>query len=233
MGVVWEKPMQTASGSGGGADIGMGGGGGIGVGGRVPAYQAVERRGIFDFGEAHQIALAHFDEYRRTGADEEPIEFTRDLVYLSAAEWTLLLQVETLDVLSPTSVLPLRSPLVVSPRAMGAAIIKADCGGMDYHRPRANPAGLRLWDVALFGGDMSKIELVYGEQVLPEEVEAVVERLEEKYAASATSAGRMIGASGILRIEGLLWKAKLALNLVPDEVEAKIDEYLRRIPLVE
>lgn len=221
------ESIESATPSGGGAGYRGTGGGGTSIGGARPAYQIIERRGIFTFDEVHQLASSHFDQYRAVGADEELIEFTRDLVYLSAAEYSLL--PATMSTVDP--VLPLREPLRIGSQAITAAIIKADCGGLDYHYRRVGEGAVRMWDFALFGGDMSKIELIQGDRLDLGDVEELIIRLERRFADSQTTIGRLIGSSGMLRVQGLLWKAKLAVNVAPDDVEAQIDRYLERIPL--
>ncbi len=221
---------MSVTASAGGAEYVGGGGGGTNVGGNRPAYQIIEQRGIFDFSEARRVTEDHFGQYQTAGADEEPLEFTRDIVYLSAAEYALLTRVVSMG---PATMLPIQKPLTIDQNDTVAAIIKADCGAMDYHSRKGDEDAVRLWDIALFGGDMSKIELIHGSRLQLSEVENTIMQLEERYNNSHTTIGQEIGASGMLRIQGVLWKAKLALNVAPNDVEAHIDGYLQRIPLVQ
>jgi len=194
-----------------------------------PAYQIIEQRGIFNFGQAQLFASEHFAQYRGTTEAARLVEFTRDIVYLSAAEYALLTTVVTGG---DAHLLPMQGPVTVGRDAFAAAIIKADCGGLDYHTPKNHEDAVRLWDIALFGGDISKIELIHGDRLGLDQVESVIVDLEDRYTRSKTTIGRAIGTSGMLRIQGVLWKAKLALNVAPSDVESHIDDYLDRIPLL-
>ena len=231
MNMPWTYQSESYSpreGSSGGADY-RGGGGGTSVGGRRPAYQIIEQRGIFNFSQAQLIADGHFDQYRNATENVGLVEFTRDIVYLSAAEYALLTTVVNAG---GAHLLPMQAPVTVGPDAFAATIIKADCGGLDYHSPKNHEDSVRLWDIALFGGDMSKIELIYGDRLRLDQVENMIVDLEERFSDSETTIGRTIGASGMLRVQGVLWKAKLALNVAPSDVESHIDGYLDRIPLL-
>jgi hypothetical protein len=232
MTVASPEPIASAESAGGAGYRGTGGGGtgggGTGVRGGRPAYQVIERRGIFDFGEAHQVARGHFDQYHAAGVDEDQVEFIRDIVYLSAAEFSLL--PPTLTTSAP--LLPLQAPLKVGPQAITAAIVKADCTGLDYHYRRVDEDAVPLWDVALFGGDMSKIEFLQGDRLRLDSLEELILELEQRFTGSQTTIGKTIAVSGMLRVQGVLWKAKLAVNLTPADVEAQIDAYLERIPLL-
>jgi hypothetical protein len=229
MSIDWAGQRGRTAASAGEGEYGGGGGGGTTVGGSRPAYQIIENRGIFDFSEARQVAEDYFLQYREAGAEEGPLEFTRDIVYLSAAEYSLLTRAL---IIGPGPMLPIRDPLTVGPNDMVAAIIKAICSAMNVCRPKIYEDAVQLWDIALFAGDMTKIELIHGSKLQLYEVEDTIMQLEDQYAHSPTDVGRAIGASGMLRIQGVLWKAKLALNIVPNDVESNIDSYLQRIPLV-
>jgi hypothetical protein len=74
-----------------------------------------------------------FRNSKATGAEKEPLEFTRDVVYLSAAEYALLTRIVNVG---PVAMLPIQEPLTVDQNDMLAAIIKADCGAMDWCPPK-------------------------------------------------------------------------------------------------
>jgi hypothetical protein len=197
--------------------------------GQESGYQVLQRREVFDFRGTEDLAEELVHEYRGMGADEDTSNFTRDLVCLSAAEFSLM----PLITRPSGSVLPLQSPIAVPPEAVRIAAGKVDCSYMDVHRRKEKLENIRLWDVMLFAGDMSKIELLGSQELTLEDLETTVQGLEERYQRSESSVGRAIGESGVLRIQGLLWKAKLALHIDPREYEGYVDQYLERLPLSE
>jgi hypothetical protein len=188
-------------------------------------YEYVARRGVFDFSSSMHALDEIIEEYAAAGANEDEVSYTRDLTYLSAAEYALLpLYLEPAE-----SLVPLEHPLLVSHEATMVAALKVDCSTTWVHQ---RPEAAQLWDVALFAGDMSKIERILQRNPTLDDIEHLVEELESRYLEGMTSVARSIGNSGVVRVQGLVWKAKLALVHDPDRLQHHIDNYLDNIPIV-
>ena len=110
----------------------------------------------------------------------------------------------------PSQVFPIR----VSDSAVADAVYKTDCGPFMEHS-RKDPSELRPWDIFVFAGDMSKLELLglSGDDVIefagPGNMQIVVDALAGLY--NRAGLGSRVVESGLLAAQGLVWSAKLAL----------------------
>jgi hypothetical protein len=67
---------------------------------------------------------------------------------------------------------------------------------------------------------------------LPRDMTILIEVLERRHNASPVSLGQTITRSGLLRVQGLLWQARLSLlSGGEEEAERQVSEYLDKVPL--
>jgi len=186
-------------------------------------FRTIEERGLFDFGEAHAVcaeALLPFQD-----RDPRLRQFTYDFTMLSAAEY--MLAPAFANPVETEFRLPLHEPIAVAPFAVLTALAKADCGWTDLHGIKANPDAVRPWDILLFAGDMAKAELLgVGDVHDPELVDKLVWGIESMHANSVAQQGHSIAERGLVRMQGVLWKTKLALQVDPDHLETYVDDYV-------
>jgi hypothetical protein len=193
-------------------------------------FRAIEDENIFDFSEAEPACEEALASFRDAGASERALEFAQDFTLLSAAEYALVPSLADPDQTDVS--IPLDRPIVVAREAALAALATADCGWTDLHGLKSPGQPLRPWDAMLFAGDMSKAELTRAEWTpAPEDVEALVEQIEALYRSGAAPQARAIGEKGLVRIQGLIWKAKLAVQSDSGAVHDYIRAYLSSYPL--
>lgn len=191
--------------------------------GRTDAAIALdEKSGLFSFeSEAH----SRLDEFFESLSSDDPhrTDLVRSLCELSAAELALNPHYVDLD----REVL---TPIVVDDQSAQLAVLKSDTAIMGgcwqrvdlYPLPEDEPAP--LWDVTMYSADISK--LVAGplahERLTLDNVEVVVERLEDAYIKSGVPIANALVRSQLVRFQGLVWAAKLAVlhgEDVYDQVE--------------
>jgi len=193
------------------------------------------RAGIADYQDSAAREVASFiNDQQRTYPSQESGVFSleRELILLSAAEFALAPALT-----QPTeAAIPPNSPLQVTEDHARLAILKYDC-------PLSFPEHLRTeivrpWDVMVFGGDISKTELVLPDwnriNEGPHIVFDLVGQLEAMHMASGSQLAQQVVESGAIRVQGLLWRMKLSL-LIPASfgpgITEAIDEALDQLGL--
>jgi hypothetical protein len=182
--------------------------------------------GVFDLRPARP-AIEHFARaWAEAGFEATEIEHFREFTSLSTAECAL-----SGAFVSPYRLsLPLAAPIVTSPDDAMVAMTRGYCIPTRPVHTRGNPSEYKLWDVAVFAGDMHKLELALdggdtAEALLHGRLEEAITTLDARYRESPLGYADAVRRSGVLRLQGLLWKAKLALLFQPDKVEEDMLAY--------
>jgi hypothetical protein len=207
------------------------------------AADVIERLGLFDFSSARSLS-------RELGPGEVR-EQLADLILLNAAEFetvgrTLLawlsadpserapfLWYDWLRFRPAWPERPLALPIHVTPPAAALALIATDC--TPFYQHRSDPA--RLWDVAAFGGDMSKIDWLGGELGI-EGVDELWTRFDDLLELLSVRYRELSGPIGFLAaqgfpLRGLLWKARLGALLEREDLRPALEETAVRLGLGE
>jgi hypothetical protein len=188
-----------------------------------PGFRAVQESEVFDFAEALDEAELALRPFRGQGQEEH--EFALDFTLLSAAEASLVPSL--VDPINSVVSVPLEEPLHVSAEAVRVAVARADCGWTNLHGIKRGLEAVRLWDVMLFAGDMAKAELAgFDANIGLDEIVPMVEAIEQRYRESAAPEGPATADRGLVRIQGMLWTAKLALHIAPDALPEHLRTYL-------
>jgi hypothetical protein len=139
-------------------------------------------------------------------------EVRRDLAYVSAAEVALVGLIFS----------PKEAPIEVSGSDARIALAKANCTPFSGSHGPTSDADIRAWDVMLFAGDMSKLQLLgYSDPAdLRSRLVGAVEELEQRYRESPVSWARELVENGYLRLQALLWAARISLLLNPQDPQA-------------
>ncbi len=158
---------------------------------------------------------AFVNEQERRFSSEDPALFSRGmaLTYLSAAEFALLPAF-----VEPTqTVIPPAAPLSVGKDHARLAILKSDCPLSYPIHPR--DMGALPWDVMVFGGDVSKTAILLPDWQRMTEGPTVlydlVKQLEEMHRNSEFRLARDVVDRGVIRVQALLWRVKLAVTAHP------------------
>src|SRR2546421_12581173 len=170
-----------------------------------------ERYGLFRFEDAVHTCL---DEFFESLPAEDPhrSELVRSLCELSAAELALnphYLDLER-DVYAPVAVDQQSAQLAVlktTTAIMGGCWQRVDI----YPLPENEPAP--LWDVTMLSADISKLRAgpLRGEALTVENVAEVVEGLADAYRQSGVPIAEALARSQLIRFQGGIWAAKLAV----------------------
>lgn len=177
--------------------------------GDVRTPSLLEERGLFAFTlDAHE-EFARFFDNARVAERSNPI--LRELAYLTAAEYAL-----APVLVEPRNVLPVAEPFAVDAYAARVALVKGNCVIIEYHTARVREGQrLTLADVTAFSGDVSKLETVGLSSYEPPteigDIARAVDELERLHREEPSDIARRIGESGVLRLQGFLWAAKLSL----------------------
>lgn len=168
----------------------------------MAVHDLLERYSVFAY---ENDAVEEIDQLFRHFATDSFVELRRSLVYVAAAEVALVRLVFG----------PVEGPIPVTGGEARIALANANCTPFSgVHGPRT-AAEIRPWDVILFAGDMSKLQLLgYDDPAaLRERLPDVVEALEARYRESPVSWGQELVDNGCVRLQALLWGARIALLL--------------------
>ena len=182
----------------------------------MSGWEDLETLGAFGFDQARAELDRLMDPVRSVGTSPEwhdGVDLTRDLALLGAAG---------LHVAGRLGDPELEPPVAASDVGVIEArvsFLKVDCAGTFIHSHRP-PESLRLWDVLVFTGDVTKLVALGVESVvdLAENFDDTFGRLVGLYAGSASPFSRAVAASGWLHLEALVWRATLTRLLAPDQM---------------
>jgi hypothetical protein len=203
----------------------------------VSAVDIIQDRRVFSFAQARVVVEPVLDQYAATGMEDTRRRTLGEYVLLCAAEFESVRAFAASAEYVDRNGGP-RAPLTVGPSATWEALVKCDCIPYEDPCPWARAAGgapPRWSDTLLFAGDMHKVgpaldELGIAE--LPRDMTILIEVLERRHNASPVSLGQTITRSGLLRVQGLLWQARLSLlSGGEEEAERQVSEYLDKVPL--
>jgi hypothetical protein len=183
------------------------------------AALALSERRLFRF---DSLALEVIEECVRAleseGLDTRRLRFIGDLVHLSAAEFSLIPSISTPN----ENLLPLSEPLLVEDWAARLAILKTDCSpDWGCYEESVNEGTLPLWDLTLFSSDVSKMVAEEQESGRMTELDLYrhVRTIESKCVESHVPIASAFGRSGVMRVQGLIWRLKLGLAKQENLVE--------------
>jgi hypothetical protein len=191
----------------------------------VSTSRLLEELQIFDFSAARSPVegLLHEVRIRR--------QLSTELVLLSAAELSLLPAPAEGDMPDPFEeplpLVPLEAPIRVSQWAAYVATLKTDCVITRVCR-------LSLTDLSIFTGDYSKFMRVgrfLRAQSLWENFDDLFEGVEADYSRSPLPLGGWLRSRGFVRVQGVLWKAKLGMILRETDIRHPLQEYVARFGL--
>ena len=203
----------------------------------MSAVDIIQDRGVFDFNQARVIAEPTLDQYSAIGMEDDRRNSISEYTLLCAAEFESVSAFAASTEYVDRGGGP-RAPLIVGPNATWEAIVKCDCIPYEDPCPWAMYGAGKLpewWDILLFAGDMQKVRLALNElgiDHLPEDMTEIIAILERSHRDSPVSLGSTIARSGLLRVQGLLWQARLTLlSGGREEAERAVSSYLDRVPL--
>jgi hypothetical protein len=203
------------------------------------AAMELQTIGLFTFANE---AVAEIDkffghlEHSLGGVEPDTREQGRDLVYLTAAEFSLMPAIA-----NPPSdpVVPVREPITVDAYPAFLAINKTDCICLNFPwhtdgSERGQP--VPLWDVTAFAADVSKLSTVGISPVDPptdpSALHEAIKELESAHRASSNPRIQQIANAGLLQLQGFLWSSKLALPHLEagEAVKAAANEFEVTMP---
>src|SRR5437867_6247936 len=178
----------------------------------------LEGAGLFDFSEARNIAEPVIKQVAAPQLSTDDYSRYLDLAMLTAAEAALAAPYGRPLFLAPE----VPPPVLVDGVAAHFAIQKWDSSPTHPHMPRS-AADLRLWDVMLFAGDMSKVALVASESIV--EIMSgggfarIVSLLKNRYHHDDNAWAVDVANGPVLDFLGAIWHAKSAVLLDPDSAD--------------
>lgn len=191
----------------------------------VNSASLLEERRLFTFSPgARQVIFASFADL--AVHLEGNAQFLHELTYLSAAELSLIPIFER-----PRTVLPVSEALEVSELDARLALAKTNCLYVEWvcKRFQIEARPLSPLDVALFTGDVAKLEAVGLEPREPLSdigtLADAITTIEHQYREAPTDLARRTGDSGVLRLQGFLWALKLSLSTELSLQQAIDDSY--------
>ncbi len=194
------------------------------VGFESGAARALESRHLFRFDPASGAVV---DEFVTTAGGTEtatdPAELTRigEFVSLAAAEFALLDAVGTQT--------PGTAPVTVSAAQARRGLLKYNCTIILGCR-LLDPDHFGANEMTVFSSDASRIETVGmtwdAIRESPDNLHELVRRLDEAHRNHPSFLVRSVGQSGVVRIQGLLWRMRLTLAGF-DSYRGPLDEALR------
>jgi len=189
-------------------------------------YRLLEEAGLFGFRAAGELIDSAFNDIVQGRISEAERDRYFDLLMLTAGEAAL----------AGAFGLPRLSfrvrPVNVGAWAAGLALQKFDSSPTWPHF--AEPNEVRLWDVILFAGDMSKVARIAGESVW--EIAAnngfarVIDRLKSTYREGGNPVASVIASSSMLDLLGIIWHSKASVLINPDGADRSVTNYLDRLP---
>jgi hypothetical protein len=171
---------------------------------RSSASDSLHTAGLFEFSQGRSVILATLGD--PAGPDAER---GFDILQLTSAEFSLL----PVYLMPQTLRLPLTEPISVPGWAALASIVKGSCS-------LANPYHYDQINLVTFTGDAQKLQVTdNGVRYLSASDDQpdwnnLVEQLENQYREAGTPMGEALVASGVLRLQALLWAAKW-MTIVP------------------
>jgi hypothetical protein len=178
----------------------------------VGVSRALARAGIARFQHEAQgevAALLSEQLQRNPGQDADQLSESAELIRLSAAELALMAAFSATGGMQ----IPPATPLLVTDSDMRTAILKSD-NPLNLGEHPAN-SRISAYDVLTFGGDISKLLLIAGDWEAavdqPSTLYTVLEDLETMHVKSGSRVAMAFAESGALRVQGLLWRVKLAV----------------------
>jgi hypothetical protein len=173
---------------------------------KATAAKTLFELGVFDFGEAERAIESVLGR-----PEDEGARSAHDVLQLTASEFALLPAF-----LSPLWFsLPMRSRITVSGFAGMAAVVKGSCS-------LTRPLHYGLRNLATFSGDADKLAAIRDRSEGDPSLDswnseaswpAIIKTLEEDHASSGGPLAEAVAASGLLRVQGLVWAAKHTLLL--------------------
>jgi hypothetical protein len=190
----------------------------------MSARDRLADHGVFGFSEADPGLHEFVDPYRARGMGRDDEEGLLDLVALAACEFGLLrIFLDDRERLR----LPVEDPLQVVGADVDRARLQADCSIYNPVHWRKAPDEVRVADVLLFAGDMSRLRLLRPHTSAPElapELPSLAAELEYLYREGDHPLGRAVAESGLARLQGLIWTTRHALVTSRSDVEAVVDD---------
>jgi hypothetical protein len=187
---------------------------------------------IFEFSSATDVIDKYLDESPKLRAGD-PL---RDLLHFSAADAALIPAMVEPENFS----LPLSKPVVVTERDARLAVLATDCNPFRWDHDLQSP---RLWDAGFFAADISKIAMMSalripaggGESLAevsdPRGLIEMIQAIEERYLKSSTEVEQAFGKSGLVRLRGVLWLARLSVHVRPETARSEIESAVRELRL--
>jgi hypothetical protein len=192
-------------------------------------HRILEAEGLFDFSAVRDLIEPTVNSIAREQLSPEDYIRYLDLVMLTASEAELAYPWDSPFFLRENP----RRPIIVGVPSAYLAIQKWNSTPTWPHIPGSD-SEVRLWDVILYAGDMSKVAHVAGEsvtEVMSSGFTNVVERLKTLYREAENEWARALGNGTILDYLGVLWHAKCAVLLMPpDRADQSVQEYIRGLP---
>jgi len=203
----------------------------------MSAVDIIQDRNVFNFEQARVVVEPVLDQYSANGMEDDRRNSVSEYVLLCAAEFESVTAFAASTEYIERGGGP-RAPLLVGPSATWEALVKCDCTPYDDPCPWAsyatgNPP--QWWNILLFAGDMHKVKLALDQlriDEFPQDLTQIIEILERIHEDSHVSLGATVTRSGLLRVQGLLWQARLSLlSGGQEEAERAVSGYLDRVPL--
>lgn len=187
---------------------------------------------IFEFGSATDVIDKYLDESPKLRVGD-PL---RDLLHFSAADAALIPAMVEPEKFS----LPLSEPVVVTERDARLAVLATDCNPFRWDHVLQNP---RLWDAGFFAADISKIAMMSALRIPgsrgesldevsdPRGLIEMIQAIEERYLKSSAAVEQAFGKSGLVRVRGVLWLARLSVHVRPSTAKSEIASAITELRL--
>jgi len=192
--------------------------------------RVLEARELFIFHpEIRGEVSAYVDSVESVLPETDPAQLSQltELVHIAAAEFSL-----TPVLTDPTSDVPLppRGPIQVAPQFARLAVLKYDCtlGTICLHN---SPSDYGPSDLTVFSGDTSRFIALEGDwnelTENPAVLQSYVLRIQQVHEEHPSQLVRDVAASGVMRLQGLLWRLRLTVMRQPGylmSLEQSVDE---------
>jgi hypothetical protein len=186
------------------------------------AFEVLATSGLFDFKHASGVIDQFLAELHRSQNKS-----LRELLHLSAAEAALIPAL-----VDPR---PPQFPITVTEDAARLALLETDCVPWDWQHVVGGHA--RLWDAIFFAADVSKLALLQPKAQYevsdPEQITGLIQQLEQRYRDNPSPRAKALASSGLLKVRGLLWQAKLSVLLRPQTATTYIRTLVSRVTAVQ
>jgi hypothetical protein len=190
-------------------------------------HRILENAGLFIFAGSREVARGAFDAIAGQRLSETDRDRYFDLLMLTAGEAALAAPSQRALFLR-TSV----PPVDVDVASVHYAIQKWNSTPTWPHIAES-PTTVRLWDVMLFAGDMSKVAQLAGESVatIAENggFAGLVDRLKSAYREAGNPLALEVSNSRVLDLLGVIWHAKASVILNPEGADDSVTAYLDRL----